>query len=388
MREAEAMALLVSAKGVSYGRREMALRAAGSALAVVQNPGAYAAQLSDEGAAAVRRNARDAERYLERLRRDGVHLIVRGGEGYPERLMQAARPPQLLFCWGKADLCDPFPLAIVGTRGASSYGLRHTRAIARELAGAGMCVISGLAVGIDAAGHMGALDAGGRTVAVLGGALDRFYPAENRALMRQILDMGGSVVTEYPMGVPPSRYSFLERNRIVAGLALGVLVTEGPRRSGALRTAQDALDEGREVFALPGNVDSEGSQLPNRLIAEGAHLVTCAQDILDMLVIEPQVGMTNAAGIPGSREAPGRSGEKASGDARRKSAPRLPPDLGEQERAVLQALACGDQDFDAICAATAISSGELGTLLMMMELDGYIEALAGCRYALSREMRA
>lgn len=251
-----------------------------------------------------------------------------------------------------------------------------------------MCVISGLAVGIDAAGHMGALDAGGRTVAVLGGALDRFYPAENRALMRQILDMGGSVVTEYPMGVPPSRYSFLERNRIVAGLALGVLVTEGPRRSGALRTAQDALDEGREVFALPGDVDSEGSQLPNRLIAEGAHLVTCAQDILDMLVIEPRVGMTNAAGIPGSWEAPGRSGEKASGDARRKSAPRLPPDLGEQERAVLQALACGDQDFDAICAVTAISSGELGTLLMMMELDGYIEALAGCRYALSREMRA
>lgn len=193
--------------------------------------------------------------------------------------------------------------------------------MAAEMANVGVCVVSGLALGIDAAAHTGALDAKGRTVAILGSALDQPYPAENRPLMRRILESGGSVVSEYPPGTVPTKYSFLQRNRIIAGMSLGTLVTEGPKRSGALNTAMRTIENGREVFALPGSVDSPGSQLPNMLIGDGARLVTCADDILAALVIEPkgapripqasavQPEMTqpvrNAAGQAGPETGPG-----------------------------------------------------------------------------------
>lgn len=373
MLESEAMAILVGA-GVSYGRREAALRAAGSALAVLAEPGLYAAQLQEKGLALLRHALADEARLLDGLAKKKMALVLREDAQYPPLLRQIAHPPHLLYVYGETDLTDRFPVAVVGTRRASAYGLTHTREIAAELAQTGVCVVSGLALGIDAAAHTGALDGGGRTVAVLGSALDKPYPQENEPLMRRILESGGSVVSEYAPGTPPSRYSFLQRNRIIAGMCLGTLVTEGPRRSGALNTATRTLENGREVFALPGNVDSPGAQLPNMLISEGARLVTGAADILSALVIEPKGAPKAAQAAVAPMEAP----------AEKK--PHIPGGLDETQRAICAALLAGEADFDALCAVSGLESDELGALLIEMEMDGLVTPLAGTRYAPGTQM--
>lgn len=373
MLESEAMAILVGA-GVSYGRREAALRAAGSALAILAEPELYAAQLQEKGLALLRHALADEARLLGGLAKKKMALVLREDAQYPPLLRQIAHPPHLLYVYGETDLTDRFPVAVVGTRRASAYGLTHTREIAAELAQTGVCVVSGLALGIDAAAHTGALDGGGRTVAVLGSALDKPYPQENEPLMRRILESGGSVVSEYAPGTPPSRYSFLQRNRIIAGMCLGTLVTEGPRRSGALNTATRTLESGREVFALPGNVDSPGAQLPNMLISEGARLVTGAADILSALVIEPKDAPKAAQAAVAPMEAP----------AEKK--PHIPGGLDETQRAICAALLAGEADFDALCAVSGLESDELGALLIEMEMDGLVTPLAGTRYAPGTQM--
>lgn len=373
MLESEAMAILVGA-GVSYGRREAALRAAGSALAILAEPELYAAQLQEKGLALLRHALADEARLLGGLAKKKMALVLREDAQYPPLLRQIAHPPHLLYVYGETDLTDRFPVAVVGTRRASAYGLTHTREIAAELAQTGVCVVSGLALGIDAAAHTGALDGGGRTVAVLGSALDKPYPQENKPLMRRILESGGSVVSEYAPGTPPSRYSFLQRNRIIAGMCLGTLVTEGPRRSGALNTATRTLENGREVFALPGNVDSPGAQLPNMLISEGARLVTGAADILSALVIEPKDAPKAAQAAVAPMEAP----------AEKK--PHIPGGLDETQRAICAALLAGEADFDALCAVSGLESDELGALLIEMEMDGLVTPLAGTRYAPGTQM--
>lgn len=373
MLESEAMAILVGA-GVSYGRREAALRAAGSALAILAEPGLYAAQLQEKGLALLRHALADEARLLGGLAKKKMALVLREDAQYPPLLRQIAHPPHLLYVYGETDLTDRFPVAVVGTRRASAYGLTHTREIAAELAQTGVCVVSGLALGIDAAAHTGALDGGGRTVAVLGSALDKPYPQENKPLIRRILESGGSVVSEYAPGMPPSRYSFLQRNRIIAGMCLGTLVTEGPRRSGALNTATRTLENGREVFALPGNVDSPGAQLPNMLISEGARLVTGAADILSALVIEPKDAPKAAQAAVAPMEAP----------AEKK--PHIPGGLDETQRAICAALLAGEADFDALCAVSGLESDELGALLIEMEMDGLVTPLAGTRYAPGTQM--
>lgn len=373
MLESEAMAILVGA-GVSYGRREAALRAAGSALAILAEPGLYAAQLQEKGLALLRHALADEARLLGGLAKKKMALVLREDAQYPPLLRQIAHPPHLLYVYGETDLTDRFPVAVVGTRRASAYGLTHTREIAAELAQTGVCVVSGLALGIDAAAHTGALDGGGRTVAVLGSALDKPYPQENEPLMRRILESGGSVVSEYAPGTPPSRYSFLQRNRIIAGMCLGTLVTEGPRRSGALNTATRTLENGREVFALPGNVDSPGAQLPNMLISEGARLVTGAADILSALVIEPKDAPKTAQAAVAPMEAP----------AEKKL--HIPGGLDETQRAICAALLAGEADFDALCAVSGLESDELGALLIEMEMDGLVTPLAGTRYAPGTQM--
>ena len=373
MLESEAMAILVGA-GVSYGRREAALRAAGSALAILAEPGLYAAQLQEKGLALLRHALADEARLLGGLAKKKMALVLREDAQYPPLLRQIAHPPHLLYVYGETDLTDRFPVAVVGTRRASAYGLTHTREIAAELAQTGVCVVSGLALGIDAAAHAGALDGGGRTVAVLGSALDKPYPQENDPLMQRILESGGSVVSEYAPGTPPSRYSFLQRNRIIAGMCLGTLVTEGPRRSGALNTATRTLENGREVFALPGNVDSPGAQLPNMLISEGARLVTGAADILSALVIEPKDAPKAAQAAVVPMEAP------------TEKKPHIPGGLDETQRAICAALLAGEADFDALCAVSGLESDELGALLIEMEMDGLVTPLAGTRYAPGTQM--
>ena len=388
MLEREAMAILVSAQGVQYAAREAALRAAGSAEGVLADPYAFVRQLGERGAQAVRDAVKNAEQILDGIYDAGVHLIVRGEAGYPERLLQIPHAPHLLFVQGTPDLEDALSVAMVGTREASAYGLRHTKRIAGELAQSGVCIVSGLALGIDAAAHEGALAGGGRTIAVLGGAIDKFYPSANRSLRDRILDGGGSVVSEYPMGMPPGKYTFLQRNRIIAGLSMVVMVTDGPLRSGALKTATDAADYGREVFALPGDVDAPGSALPHKLIAEGAHLAVSGADIL--AVIAPQLRREIAALRMEKKAAVQPAGERAAKRApevEKAAAPEqalsaeLPPDLPQEERAVLDALAQGEMEFDALCEALGLDGAALGVMLMELEMDGYIDALPGLRYA-------
>lgn len=377
------MALLVMTRGISYARRERALKKAGSAVSIIMEPGAYAAQLGEEGTANLRRVIAQREKHLSQLEKQQIHLIMLGEKAYPKLLAQIHRPPHLLFVTGETDICDPFPVAVVGTRRADAYGVRQTRAIAGGLAQAGVCVVSGLAAGVDSAAHQGALDVGGRTIAVLGGAHDRFYPKESQPLMERMLACGGSVVTEYPPGTPPGRYSFLERNRIIAGLSLGVLVTQAPERSGAQRTVSEALSEGREVFALPGSVESEGSRLPHTLIADGAHLVTSADDVLKTLVIEPAENVRSVR--QAAKSAPEKLPEPAQAEAAAQKEPgrKMPEGLGEEETAVYAALSTGERDFDALCMDTGIAPDELTSVLMMMEMDGLLEALAGLRYRLT-----
>ena len=376
MNEREAMAILVSAQKIGYGRRERALSEARGAMELLADPFAYAHILGAEGAAALRRAMKESSRLLETLDASGVQLVLRGEAGYPPLLEKTAHAPHLLFVMGRARLDDLFPFAVVGTRRAGAYGLRHTRIISQELTKAGVTIVSGMALGIDAAAHWGALDVSGRTVAVLGSALDKPYPAENRTLMRRILESGGSVISEYPPGTEPTRYSFIQRNRIVAGMSLGVLVSEAPMKSGAQSTVRLALDEGREVFAVPGDIDRVGSQLPNRLIAEGAHMTVCAQDILNEMVIEPKKDA--------KKNGRGRQPAQMEQQAMALNVERAPArSLDAQEKKVYDLLLAGDMDFDALSEKTGIASDELGGVLMMLELDGVIESLPGLSYRLA-----
>lgn len=374
MQEREAMAILVSATADDYARRTAALLGAGSALGVVENPEDFCRELGEAGVAALREAVARRDELLEALDRAGVHLLLRGEAGYPERLAQIPDAPHLLYVQGAADCNDELPIAIVGTRRANPYGLRHTHEMARELAQAGACIVSGLALGIDAQAHEGALDADGRTIAVLGGGLDCFYPRENLPLYERILDHGGSVVTEYPMGVAPEGNRFLLRNRIIAGISAGVVVTQGPHRSGAHRTASDAAEYGRDVFALPGSVDDPCSQLPHKLIGEGAQIATCAADVLSALAPERVIKKTPK---PKKKREPVRKEPPAP-----KAAPPVAmEEMTPEERAIMQALSEQEMEYDALCERTGIDAAELGALLMSLEMEGLICALPGLRYA-------
>ena len=375
MNEAQAMAILVSVLEISYMQREQALAQAGSALSLLADPYAQEKILGPQGTAAIRRTLGDAQRMLDKIQADGVHLVTREDAGYPALLAQTAKPPHILFCKGNPDMGDLQTFAIVGTRRADSYGLRHTRRIARELAEKGVCIVSGLALGIDAYAHWGALDANGRTIAVLGSALDKLYPEENRALMERIIETGGSVVSEYPPGTAPTKFSFVQRNRIVAGMSSGVLVTQAPHKSGALSTVNYALEEGREVFALPGDIDRFASQLPNKLIAEGAHPVVTAQDILPLILqAQPVNAPERGRQKKKAQQAPEQIEMRPAAPARK---------LDGQEQKIYDQLLSGDLDFDALSEKTGIAGDELGSLLMMLELDGIVVSLPGLMYRLA-----
>lgn len=373
------MAILVSATADAYARRAAALLGAGSALGVVENPGDFRRELGESGVAALREAVARQDELLEALDRAGVHLLLRGEAGYPERLAQIPDAPHLLYVQGAADCNDELPIAIVGTRRANPYGLRHTHEIARELAQAGACIVSGLALGIDAQAHEGALDAGGRTIAVLGGGLDRFYPRENQLLYDRILEHGGSVMTEYPMGVAPEGKRFLLRNRIIAGISAGVVVTQGPHRSGAHRTASDAAEYGRDVFALPGSVEDPCSQLPHKLIGEGAQIATCAADVLSAIAPGREIPRSEARKPQKRRE--NRREEKLEHQPVAQTQTINLESLSPQGRAVMEALCAQEMAFDALCERTGVEADELGALLMELEMDGLIRALPGLHCA-------
>ena len=288
------------------------------------------------------------------LERAGARLVAWSDAGYPARLRAITDPPLVLTVCGALDPDDVPAVAVVGARHASAYGRRIAEELAAGLAQAGVTVVSGLAAGIDAAAHRGALVAGGRTVAVLGTGIDRVYPSWHADLAREVAAQG-ALVTEFPCGTPPLKYHFPQRNRIVAGLAVATVVVEAAPRSGSLITARCALDEGREVFAVPGPVGVALHEGPHALIREGAGLVRGADDVLEAIApaLRPRLAAARAAAARAA--------------------------LTTEEARVLAALGDGAHVDDVIRAAALVPAAALETLLAL-ELRGLVAQEPGMRF--------
>lgn len=310
----------------------------------------------------------DAASEEEKAARLGAKLVTPLDGGYPEPLRNIYDPPLCLYVAGEWRASDARALAVVGTRRMSKYGEAQTERLAAGIAKAGFTVVSGLARGVDTVAHRAALSAGGRTVAVLGGALDKLYPPENRDLARAIAAGRGAVMSEYPMGRSPDRTTFPCRNRIVAGLSRGVVVTEAPVDSGAMNTASQALEQGRSVLAVPGRVDMEGARGPNKLIREGAVLV---QEVAD--VLEEFEGLFPASAI--ARE-----------NQRQDIRQRLP--LSPEEERVVRALwREPEMDLDELARRAELPVQRLLTLSLQMEMKRILRRLPGRRVALADGVR-
>ncbi|GIL12131.1 MAG: DNA processing protein DprA [Chloroflexota bacterium] len=229
----------------------------------------------------------DLDAEMAKIEKVGARLLTLADDDYPALLKKIPDAPTVLYVRGQLVPADDHALSIVGTRRATSYGRDAAYHFAKQLAAQGITIISGLAHGVDSAAHRGALDGGGRTLAVLGCGIDRIYPADNQKLADDIL-RHGAIISEFPVGTPPDGRNFPRRNRIISGLALGVLVVEAPEKSGALITTTTAAEQGREVFAVPGNIFNPMSGGTNRLIQDGAKLVMAVEDILEELNITHQ----------------------------------------------------------------------------------------------------
>jgi len=302
------------------------------------------------------------EENLSRLRTFGARVLTLNDPDYPVRLKEIPFPPPVLFVKGDLKPEDSLALAIVGTRAASYYGVKTCRGLARELSRRGVTVVSGLARGIDTAAHHGALEGGGRTLAVLGCGLDVIYPPENRELYERIPKQG-AMLSEYPLGTPPEGHNFPPRNRIISGLALGVLVVEAGLKSGAHITAQCALEQGREVMAVPGPVSSPTSLGPHRLIQQGAKLVHNVEDILAEL---PESG-----GLVQPEAARQREGPISARPTQFWVNDPLLPVLGSEP---LQ--------LEELVQACGLPAAEVMSRLTLLELQGLVRELPGKCYVL------
>ncbi len=291
----------------------------------------------------------------ERVSRAGLHVIVWGDAEYPELLRHIASPPPVLYLRGTLIPEDAAAVAIVGARHATAYGEEVAHALARELARRGLTIVSGLARGIDAAAHRGALEAGGRTLSVLGSGLDRIYPPEHQGLADEVAG-AGALLSEFPLGTAPLKPHFPQRNRIISGLSLGVIVAEASVDSGALITAHHALEQGRDVFAVPGRVHARYSEGCNRLIKAGAKLVESWEDVLSELVPH----------VKGRRRMPA---PQASG-----------PALGAEEQRVFDLLAGGPLHIDELIVRGDLPSGRVAAVLVGLEMKGVVRQLRGKRF--------
>lgn len=296
-----------------------------------------------------------AQRELDQLAELDISLLSLNSAQYPDSLRFIPDSPVLLYCRGGLQWLERPAVAIIGSRAATEYGRRISALLAAELTAAGLTVVSGAAYGIDAAAHRGALQAGGGTVAVLGCGVDVVYPRSHAGLFREVADRG-LLVSEYPLGTPPEGFRFPARNRIISGLVKGVVVVEATEKSGSLITARLALDQGREVFAVPGRIDSPKSVGTHRLLQQGAHLVQTVEDILE--------GLSWA----GSASAPGRGGRD------------LPLSVTPQERLLLDHLDTYPRDIDTIVRMTDFAIVELHALLLQLELKGLVRQLPGQQY--------
>lgn len=303
--------------------------------------------------AACRDDRRQLDRELEGAARAGASIVTLADETYPERLRTIADPPPVLYIRGLMEPADAVAVGIVGARHASAYGLQCAGRLAEDLAVRGITVVSGLARGIDAAAHRGALRAGGRTLAVLGSGLGRVYPDEHAALADEIAGQG-ALMSEYPVTTAPLPYHFPQRNRLISGLSLGIVVVEAAQRSGALITADCALEQGREVFAVPGPMAAVTSQGTHNLIKQGARLVTSVEDILEELQLAP--------------------GPMAAGVQRDATAGSALPDAAQR------LLACVTREpayIDAIAGQAGVAAPDAASLLLDLELRRMIRQLPG-----------
>lgn len=278
----------------------------------------------------------------------GVSILTFRDQGYPKNLLQIYDPPPLLYVRGRLDAGDSPMVAMVGSRKGSPYGRAVTKKISKELAAGGVTVVSGMARGIDTCAHFGALEAGGKTIAVSGCGIDIIYPPENEKLFFDIIEHG-AVISEFPLSTPPEGKNFPKRNRIISGLALGVVIVEATADSGSLITASYALEQGREVFAVPGNIGMTTSQGTNALIKQGAKLVEGAQDIL-VEIIPQYVGKT-------SREET--------------------PVLNDEEDGILKLLSHDPLHIDEISRLSQMEIRRVSTILLELELKGVISQLGG-----------
>ena len=305
------------------------------------------------------------------LDKTGADLIPFSDARYPERLREIFEPPLLLFARGRAELLHHPGIGVVGTRRPSTYGMAATQRLGFDLAAAGLVIVSGMARGIDTAAHRAALEAGGDTIAVVGCGLDHIYPVENRRLAEQIAECG-LLISEYPMSTPAHPHNFPTRNRIISGLGFGVLIVEGAQYSGSAITARLAMEQGRDVFAVPGNITSKMSWAPNLLIKQGAKLVQAAEDILaDMPPdIRRTIGPPHGAEIAGSEE-----------DGARPSVT-LENQFGPNAKSAKEILGVLQPDagthIDALIENVPnCSSSELIAVLFEMELLGLVRQLPG-----------
>ena len=298
-----------------------------------------------------------AKRLLENLERREIGMHVPDAEEYPTLLREIADPPAALFVKGRMPPPGPM-VALVGTRGATAYGLRTARRLAAELAAHGVTVVSGLALGIDAAAHAGALETG-KTVAVLGSGLDHAGPARNLRLAEQIVANGGGLLSEYLPATPAAAGQFPARNRIVSGMCHATVVVEAPLRSGALITADLALEQGREVMAVPGPIDQPQSAGTLQLLSQGAKLVTSVEDILAEL---PATGHGRPLGAAGGAK------------------PVFPRDLPPDEARILKALGPDPRHVDRITAESGLPAAVVTGLLLVLELKAFVVQLPGNHY--------
>jgi DNA processing protein len=287
------------------------------------------------------------------LEKVGGTILTLGDDAYPKRLKDIYDPPALLYVKGELRREDELAVAIVGSRKTSPYGRWFTEKISQDLAGHGVTIVSGLARGIDSVAHMGALEGGGRTIAVLGCGIDVIYPSENRDLFHQIVGHG-AVLSEFPMGSRPEGGHFPRRNRVISGLSIGVVIVQASAKSGSLITAKYALEQGREVFAVPGNVGAEGSRGTNQLIKEGAKLVESSADILEEVL--PQ--WRREGETAQKAEAPGHG-------------------LVGGEKILFELLGETPLHIDAVIRESKLDPGNVSSLLLNLELKGLISQWPG-----------
>lgn len=310
-----------------------------------------------------------AERDLELAVRGGARLVTWADGEYPSLLREIHDPPPYLYVRGEFQQRDETAVAIVGSRAASPYGRESAMALARDIAAAGATIVSGLAHGIDGAAHRGAIEAGGRTIAVLGCGVDVNYPREHTELAAAVSERG-AVVSEFFMGTPPRPAHFPIRNRIISGLARGVLVVEATERSGSLITARLALEQNRDVFAVPGSITAARSRGVHGLIRKGAKLVTEAVHVLEELHIS----------------SPAKA-HRESTEVTRRLAPFVPgvSDADTGTERVRNALGDGASDVDDIVWRTGLTPQEVLRILLEMELSGVVEQFPGLEFGLQRE---